>query len=151
MASRVDFTTDEWDVVLEGPTSAGLLVMTAERGGIARETYSMAKAYAEARRQHGQSELLDAILADRPHVNHTRYASTDELHGNLLAHVRQAMALLENSATPEELAEYARFVVNVAERTARAHGEGHPGDAAISAAERGAIDAVSDAVGLRVG
>jgi hypothetical protein len=151
MSSEVDFTTDEWDVVLEGPTSAGLLVMTAERGGIVQESYSMAKAYAEARRQHGQSELLDAILAARPRVVHTRYASTDELHRNLLANVRHAMALIEDSATPEELAEYARFVLTVAERAARAHGEGHPGDAAVSEAEREAIDAVSDAVGLRVG
>jgi hypothetical protein len=151
MSSQADFTTDEWDVVLEGPTSAGLLVMTAERGGIVQETYSMAKAYAEARLQHGQSELLDAVLAARPHVDHTRYASRDELHANLLAQVRHAIAILEGSATPEELAEYARFVLNVAERTARAHGEGHPGAAAISPAERDAIDAVSDAVGLRVG
>jgi hypothetical protein len=151
MSSRLDFTTDEWDVVLEGPTNAGLLVMTAERGGIVRETFSMAKAYAEARRQHGQSELLDAVLADRPHVDHTRYVSTDEFQANLLAHVRQAMGLLENAATAEEVAEYARFVVNVAERTARAHGEGRPGDAAISEAEREAIAAVSDAVGIRVG
>jgi hypothetical protein len=151
MSSEVDFTTDEWDVVLEGPTSAGLLVLTAERGGIVQETYSMAKAYAEARRQHGQSELLDAILAARPRVVHARNASIDELHRNLLANVRHAMALIEDSATPEELAQYARFVMNVAERTARAHGEGHPGDAAVSEAEREAIDAVSDAVGLRVG
>jgi hypothetical protein len=151
MASQVDFATDEWDAILEGPTSAGVLVMTAERGGALRETYSMAAAYVDARRQHGQSELLDAVVAGRPHVDHTRYGSIDELRANSLEHIREAIALLEGKATPEELAEYAQFVVNLAERTARAHGEGRPGDDAISEAERAAIDQVTDAVGLRVG
>ena len=73
MTTKADFTEQEWEVVLEGPTSAGMLVITAQRGGTLRETISMAKAYAEARQQHGQSELLDAIVAAKPEIDHTRY------------------------------------------------------------------------------
>ena len=65
MTGKADFTAEEWDQVLEGPTSAGLLVIASDRGGSIRETFSMAKVYAEARQHHGESELLDAIAAVR--------------------------------------------------------------------------------------
>ena len=48
-----------------------------------RETMAMAMAYAEARAEHGDSELLDEILASKPKLEHARYHSPDELkeHG----------------------------------------------------------------------
>ena len=75
MTAKSDFTPEEWHLVSEGPPSAGLIVITAQRGGSIRETLSMAKAYAEARAQHGQSELLDEIVAAKPEMDHTRYRS----------------------------------------------------------------------------
>ncbi len=63
MTGKADFTPEEWRVVLEGPPSAGLIVVTAQRGGSFRETIAIAKAYAEARQQHGESELLDEIVS----------------------------------------------------------------------------------------
>ena len=69
MTRKADFTEEEWDIVLEGPTSAGMIVTTAERGGTFREAISMGKAYAEARKQHGESELLDEIVSAKPEVD----------------------------------------------------------------------------------
>ena len=63
MTSKSDFTTEEWKLILEAPPVAGLLVVTAQRGGSIRETIAMAKAYVEARQQHGESQLLDEIVA----------------------------------------------------------------------------------------
>ena len=94
MTAKADFTAQEWEQVLEGPTSAGMIVITAQRGGTIRETVSMAKAYAEARRQHGQSELLDAIVADKPEIDRTRAGSLDELKARNLGHISDAVALL---------------------------------------------------------
>src|SRR5271170_6264659 len=113
MTAKSDFTDEQWDVVLEGPTSAGLIVITAQRGGTFRETVSMAKAYAEARQQHGRSELLDAIVAAKPEIDYTRYHSPEEIKEHCLAHLRDAVALLDGKATPEELDEYKRFTVNL--------------------------------------
>ena len=73
MTSKADFTEEEWDLVLEGPAAAGLLISTAERGGTIREAFSIAKAYAEARKQHGSSELLDEIVSAKPEVDRTRH------------------------------------------------------------------------------
>ena len=79
MTAKADFTPEEWRVVLEGPPSAGMIVVTAQRGGTFRETIAMAKAYVEARKQHGESELLDEIVSAKPEIDHTRYRSVEEL------------------------------------------------------------------------
>jgi hypothetical protein len=145
MTGSADFTPEEWQVVLEGPPSAGLIVITAQRGGTFRETLSMAKAYTEARQNHGASQLLDEIVSAKPHIDHTRYSSPDELKQAGLQHIRDAVALLEGKATPEEVEEYKRFVVTLAEKVANAHREG--GDSAVSDAERAAIEEIQGALG----
>jgi hypothetical protein len=147
MTTKADFTPQEWELVLEGPPSAGLIVIVAQRGGTLRETVSMAKAYAEARSQHGQSELLDEIAAARPEIDHTRYGSPEELRSHLLGNVRDAVTLLEAKAQPQELDEYRRFVLDLAERVARAHREGGRGEEPVSDTERGAIDEIGAALG----
>ena len=83
MTGKADFAPEEWDLILQGPPSAGLTVATAQRGGTLRESVSIAKAYVEARQQHGDSELLDEIVASKPEIDHTRYRSAEELkaHG----------------------------------------------------------------------
>src|SRR5437867_11753167 len=99
MAGKADFTPEEWQVVLEGPPSAGMVVVTAQCGGTFRETIAMAKAYVEARKKHGQSQLLDEIASAKPEIDHTRYHSVEELKADGLQHLRDAVALLERTAT----------------------------------------------------
>jgi len=144
MTGKADFTAEEWQIVLEGPPSAGMIVVTAQRGGLFRETLAIAKAYAEARSNHGASELLDEIVSAKPELDHTRYHSTEELKGHGLQHLRDAVELLERKATPEELDDYKRFVLNVADKVANAHREGGE---MVSAEERAAIDAVAANLG----
>jgi hypothetical protein len=143
MTGKADFTPDEWKLVLEGPPSAGMMVITAQRGGTIRETFAIGGAYADARKEHGQSELLDEIVAAKPEVDHTRYHSHDELNDGTLAHLRGAAAVLAAKASPDEQAEYRRFVVALAERVARAHSEGGE---QVSDAERQAIGEIQAAL-----
>jgi hypothetical protein len=79
MTTKAAFSAEEWTVVLDGPPTAGMIVVTAAPGGMFRETLAMSKAYVEARQVHGQSELLDEIVATKPKADHTRYHSFDEL------------------------------------------------------------------------
>jgi hypothetical protein len=104
----------------------------------------MSKAYVEARGQHGESELLDEIVAAKPHVDHTRYHSPEELKQNGLANLRNAMALLESKATAEERDEYSRFVLTLAGKVAAAHREGGQ---SVSPAEAAAIEEITAALG----
>jgi hypothetical protein len=127
MTGKADFTEEEWKLLREAPTSAGMLVMEADRGGVVRESFSMAKAYTDARTEHGASQLLDDIVSEKPEVDRTRFASGEELRSNLLQHIRDAIDLLQQKATPEELEEYRRFIMTVANRVADARREGFMG------------------------
>jgi hypothetical protein len=143
MTTKADFTAEEWDLVLEGPPSAGMMVIMAQRGGTIRETFSMGKSYAEARQHHGESELLDEIVAAKPEVDHTRYHSPEEMREHVLAHLREVAALLKQKATAEEAAGYRSFVVSLVERVARTHSEGED---PVSEAERSAIAEIEAAL-----
>jgi 2-succinyl-5-enolpyruvyl-6-hydroxy-3-cyclohexene-1-carboxylate synthase len=144
MTGKADFTQQEWELVLEGPPSAGMIVVTAQRGGTIRETLAIAKAYVEARQQHGESELLDEIVAAKPEIDHTRYHSVAELKQHGLQHLREAVELLERKATPDEVEGYRRFVLALADKVASAHREG---GASVGDAERAAIAEISTSLG----
>ncbi len=143
MTGKADFTEEEWELVSEGPPSAGLIVVTAQRGGIFRETLAIPTAYVEARQLHGESQLLDEIVTARPERDHTHYHSFEELKQNGLQHLRDAITLLEQKATAEEVAGYKRFVLAVADKVANAHREG---GTSVSDAEQAAIEEISKAL-----
>ena len=149
MTGKADFTDEEWKTVLEGPPSAGLVVILSDRGGSIRETFSMAKAYTEARQQHGESQLLDEISAAKPEMDRTRAGSPEELKQHNLDNVRQAVTLLQAKASEEEVAEYKKFVLGLAEKVAEARKEGFLGLSGerVSDAERAAIGEVEAALG----
>ncbi len=144
MTTKEAFSADEWKVVLEGPPSAGMIVITAAHGGTFRETFAMSKAYVEAHAQHGEAELLDEIVAAKPEIDHTRYHSNEERKEKGLEHVRDAIALLEAKATPEEVEGFRRFVITLAGKVAAAHREGGQSE---SPAETEAIQEIAAALG----
>src|ERR1700684_3308701 len=139
MTSKSDFSAEEWKLILEAPPSAGMIVVTAQRGGSFRETIAMAKSYAEARKQHGESQLLDEVVAAKPARDHTHFHSPEELKEHGLQHLRASVALLERKATPVEVDEYRQFIVNLSHRVAAAHRE-HGQE--VSEAEQAAIDEI---------
>jgi hypothetical protein len=144
MTDKEAFSPEEWTVVLEGPPSAGMIVITSARGGMLRETLAMSKAYVEARAEHGESELLDEIVAAKPKADHTRYHSAEELKEHGLAHLRDAVALLESKASAEELDGYRRFILTLVHKVADAHREDGQN---VSPAEADAIQEIAAALG----
>jgi|SRR5215207_330182 len=143
MTGKADFSEQEWETVLEGPTSAGLIVSTAERGGTFRESFSMAKAWTEARGAAGASSLVDEVAQSKPKVDRDG-GSGEGMKEQLLGNIREAVSLLEAKASPEEVADFRRFSLAIAERVAGAKTEG---DEPVSAAERAAIDEIASALG----
>jgi hypothetical protein len=144
MTDKTAFTEQEWDLVRSGPPAAGMIVITASHGGMMRETFEMAKVYGEARREHGESELLDELVASKPERDHTRYHSVDELTKHSLERLREIVGLLSAKATPEEVEDYRRFVLTLSERVAKRHKED---GAEVSPGEQQAIDAIAAALG----
>jgi hypothetical protein len=148
MTGKADFTEEEWKTVLEAPPSAGLIVIASDRGGSIRESFSMAKAYTEARKQHGESQLLDELVNAKPEMDHTRYKTPEELKEACLQHVRDAVALLQSKATAEEVDEYKKFILGLAQRVAEARKEGFMGLSGerVSEDEQQAIGEISSAL-----
>lgn len=149
MTGKAEFNAEEWSTILQGPPIAGMVVITSERGGTLRESVSMARAYAEARQQHGESELLDEILSSQPEFDPTRFRDPGALREGGLQQLRQAVTLLREKATPEEVESYGRFVQTLAEKVASAHKEGGVlgvGGKPVSASEQAALDEIQSAL-----
>ena len=145
MTTKAAFSPNEWQLVLEGPPTAGLLVITASHGGTFRETIAMSRAYAEARALHGESELLDEIVAEKPRVERGGDIRTPEdLREQGLDCLAQVKTLLADKATVEERDDYQRFVLTVANKVAAAHREGGK---QVSPAEEQAIQDITTALG----
>jgi hypothetical protein len=141
MTAKADFTEEEWELLREGPATAGMIVLLASGGGSFRETWALAKTFAEARERQGESQLLDELLDQKPDV--PRFGSADEADREGLERLRQAVALLEQKATLEDVESYKRFALEVADRVSAAHKE--EGEA-VSAGEREAIEKITAAL-----
>jgi hypothetical protein len=151
MTKKADFNAEEWSTVVEAPLYAGLRVIAADRGGTLRESLAMGRVYRDAREGHGASELLDELIKSPPAIDQS------ELRGSVpnIAEVadkrlRDAMGVLTPKATPEEIDDYKKFVMTVAQAVASAHKEGGflgIGGTEISDAENQALDEISAALG----
>jgi hypothetical protein len=138
MTGKADFTPEEWDLVREGPPTAGMIALTASKGGSFRETWALAKTFTEARQHHGESTLLDDLVAEKPDVK--RYHSPEEVEEQGLMRIGEAIALLNEKASPGEVEGYKKFTLDVAERVAEAHKEGGE---PVSPEERAAIEKIA--------
>jgi hypothetical protein len=142
MTGKADFTEEEWELLREGPAAAGMIVLLASGGGSFRETWALAKTFAEARQQHAESELLDALVEDKPDV--PRFGSAEEAEQEGLESLRQAVSLLGQKATADDAESYRRFTLEVASRVAEAHKEEGQ---AVSPGEQEAIAKIESALG----
>ena len=144
MTKKTDFDQEEWDLIAEGPATAGMIVIRAEGGGTFRETIALAHAYGDARKQHGQSELLDEIVSSKPEFDRHRYRTDADLKGEGMARIGQAVSLLREKATPQEVSDYGSFVLTLARTVAEAHAEHGQ---KISPAEQAALDGIRERIG----
>ncbi len=151
MATKEDFNAAEWQTVVEGPALAGLIVVTAQRGGTIRESVAMAKAYAEAARNHTEHEIVGEIASQAPQLDPRAFSSVEELNSQGTERLRAAVSALEGKAGPEEIDAYREFTVTVATSAAEAVKSGGflgVGGERVSDAERAALDRIREAVGL---
>jgi hypothetical protein len=123
MATKADFTEQEWESLQKGATGAGLLVSISDRGFFDsfKEAGALGKHLAQAK-QSGASELV-RDLAD---VHGTGFGMTsrpEEVERETLESLASAKTTLEAKA-PDELEPYRQFVVEVARSVANAAGGG---------------------------
>jgi hypothetical protein len=151
VTSKSAFNAEEWETIAEAPVFAGLRVVAASKGGTIRESLAVAKVYAHAREQQGESELLDELVDSAPPVDTQDVRNAG---GDIVAvsneRLREALTLLSDKATPEEIEEYKQFVLQVAQAAAEAHKEGGfigIGGKPVSEQEQAALDEIRAGLG----
>jgi len=119
MATKADFTEQEWHALEQGPTGAGMYVATSDSGfwDSFKEANALAKHLADAH-AHNDNELVREIAKshDRP------FGSTDspaEIEEATTATLSAAVAALTEKA-PDDLDAYRKFVMDVAQSVAAA-------------------------------
>ena len=151
MTKKADFNAEEWETVVEGPVLAGMRVITANRGGTIRESLAMGQVYAQARQQHGDSELLDELVSSPPALDQERVRAAGDVAKAVTERLGEAVGILKEKASSEEVDAYRNFVMDVAEAAAKAHKEGGfigIGGKQVSEREQAALEEIAAALGI---
>jgi hypothetical protein len=119
MATRTDFTDEEWKAMQEGITGAGLYVAIVDRGFF--DSFKEANALAHHLREaheHSESVLIRDLATghERPFG---MSSSPDEVEQSTVATIKQAVSLLE-AKSPEDLPAYRQVVLDVSQSVAEA-------------------------------
>jgi hypothetical protein len=139
MATRTDFTDEEWKAMQEGITGAGMFVALVDRGFF--DSFKEANALAHHLREaheHSDSVLIRDLVTshDRPFGMSD---SPDEVEEKTVATLGQAVAALQ-AKSPEDLSAYRQLVLDVAQSVAEAA-------KGVSPQENQALDSIRTALG----
>ena len=138
MATKADFSEDEWHALQRGVTGAGMLVSVSDADFTDSfgEASALAKFLGEQRRTN-ESELVREIAA----VHGGGFgltASREKVESETMAALRSAVATLSVKA-PDEVAAYGQLVLDLAQAVAGAKG-------GVTETETKVIDSVREAL-----
>lgn len=127
MSSKNDYTPAEWELLQRSILEAGAAMVALQTGGFVRESLAVFKTLEEARERYPEGSLI-AQLADEDTEPYAAagipavpdQASYPENVKAMLSMLRQAVSVLEQKGTAEELEHYRTLVVHVVEQVARA-------------------------------
>jgi hypothetical protein len=139
VATKADFTEEEWKTMQKGVTGAGALVSISDPDF----TDSFGEASAIGKYLAEQREKSDSVLIrDLAHVHGTGFgltASREKVETETLEALRSATATFQTKA-PDGLAAYRELVIGVAEHVASAK-------TGIKPSETDAVAKIKEAVG----
>ena len=121
MATKADFTEDEWKTMQKGVTGAGMLVSVSDRDFT--DSFGEASALAKhlrRQREEGVSELIKELA----HAKGTGFGLSDsqqEVEAETLDALRSSVATLMTKA-PDELGAYRELVLGTARSVGEAKG-----------------------------
>ena len=122
MATKADFTDEEWKALQSGAGGAGMLVAISDAGFF--DTFKEASALAKhisAAHERNESPLIREIAGDVHKSPFGVTASPAEVESKTLAALQTAVSALTTKA-PDALPAYREFVLDVAQSVAEAAG-----------------------------
>jgi len=166
MATKANFTPDEWKSLLQSPLLVGIAVSAADPSGLIgmlKESTASARALVEAKSDPNADELVKAVAGDFE-TSEGRGLAQDGLKALLAGSkpadiaaktveaLRAVSALLDAKA-PADAAAYKTWLCHVANAVAQAAPEGGFlgfGGAQVSAAEKAEVAQIAAALGVPV-
>jgi UTP-glucose-1-phosphate uridylyltransferase len=141
MATRSDFTDDEWEAMQKGVTGAGMLVSVSDQDftDMFGEASALAKAL-RAQHEQGASDLVRELAKARG-TGFGLTTSRQEVEAETFEALRSATETLAAKA-PEETENYRQLVLGVADAVAAAK-------SGVEESETAALDKIKEA--LRAG
>ena len=139
MATKADFTEEEWEALHRGVTGAGMMVSTSDPGFT--DSFGEASALAKHLAQESQSNE-NALAREVAHTHGTGFgitSSREKVGAETIQSLRSAAEFLGQKA-PDDLDAYRQLVLGTAQAVAEAKG-------GVSEAETTAIDQIKDALG----
>jgi hypothetical protein len=163
MATKADFTADEWKQIQRAPFMAGLAVVAASPSGpfgVVKEMFAVGKMLAEVKTQGSSNDLVKGLVADLETGAREQSApaelqgkTPDQVRSFAIESCRQAAALIEKKAKPDEAQGFKQWLVSAAQKVGEAAKEGGFlgfGGTQVSEQEAATIKELSTALGLKV-
>ena len=164
MATKADFTPDEWAQIRRSPIMASVAVVAASPSGpigVIKEMFAVGKLIAETKSKTGSNGLVDALVADissregmeeaRP--NELKSMSPEQARTHAVDALRAAAALVDRKATSDAPG-FKVWLRDVASRVANASKEGGflgIGGTRVSGQEETALRDIASALGVQAG
>jgi hypothetical protein len=163
MATKADFTADEWKQIQRAPFMAGLAVVAASPSGpfgVVKEMFAVGKMLAEVKTQGSSNDLVKGLVADLETGAREQSApaelqgkTPDQVRSFAIESCRQAAALIEKKAKPDEAQGFKQWLVSAAQKVGEAAKEGGFlgfGGTQVSEQEAATIKELSTALGVKV-
>ena len=141
MASKTDFTDEEWAALQKGVVGTGMLVSISDRDftDTFGEVGALAK-FLSAQHEVNESPLMRE-LAEAHRSGFGLTASPEKVENETLAALRTATGALAAKA-PDEVDRYKQLVLGVADHVAEAKGGVKPNESAMIDKIRGVLETV---------
>jgi ABC-type phosphate transport system substrate-binding protein len=164
MLTKTDFTAEEWNVIRRAPLMAGLVVVAASPSGpigVVKEMFAVGKTLADVKLHGASSDLVKAVVADLETAEARQQSTPAELQGKApdqvrtaaLEACRQAVAMIEKKAKPDEAQAFKQWLASVGQKVAEAAKEGGIlgfGGTRVSEQETSALKDLTSVLGVKV-
>lgn len=164
MATKSDFTAEQWQLILDVPIMVGMGVMVAGKSGLGtmKESFALTREIMEAVEGYPGNELIqsvvDARLKDKERSTAEAFSGNpyaakgrDGLVDAAVEKCEQVCQLLEESCTQAEASEFRQWSMRIGEKVAMAASEGGFlgfGGEQVSEEEKKALARISRALGV---
>ena len=145
MKKLENYSDDEWAIVLATPQMVGMAMTGAGSSGIigsTKEMFASAQSMINAKKEYSSNALIQALIPDTTdakkaledakkqrtvvmdRLKSKNVKSMEQLTETILDDCQAAIAVLEQKESPEVVADYKKWVLEIAEKVANAAKEG---------------------------